>query len=412
MSEPRPHPGPASAPTRGRGGPAGPANETSPTEPDVQALLGRAVVRLAQATGCPRVAAYGRRADGASFVLAASPEAAGPHDPDADLMDALDALARPTDLGAPGFPPALGERAARAGFAAAVPLGSHDDDAPVLLAGGPLDPPGRVRPATLAALGATAARLDAPLQAARAAARLSALGEEARRLDALASLGELVSEIVHEVRNPLVSVKTFLQLLPDRVHDAEFRTQFLEVVGEEVRRIERLLEVVLEQARPEGAGVAGGSADPGPVLASVARLLAHRAQERGVALSVAAAHAAPVPMSTDALHQVVLNLALNALDATPTGGGVQLRAFHAGDAAWIACDDEGPGIPVELRDRVFEPFFSTKRDRPGGLGLAIARRMVRESGGTIDVEDRPGGGTRIALAWPDAPSAHPAAGSR
>lgn len=398
MSEPRPHPGPASAAPRAPAPARDAAEDPTSTEADVQALLGRAVTRLAQATGCPRMTVWGRRADGRPFVVAASTEAAVPHDPDPELMDALGELSRPTDLGAPGFPPALGERAARAGFAAAVRLGARDDDAPVLLAGGPLDPSGRVRPATLAALGAAAVRLDAPLQAARAAARLSALGEEVRRLDALASLGELVSEIVHEVRNPLVSVKTFLQLLPDRVDDAEFRTQFLEIVGGEVRRIERLLALVLEQARPESGGV-GSGVDPGPVLESVARLLAHRAQERGVALTVSAAEAPAVPMSADALHQVVLNLALNALDATPTSGSVRLRAFGTDGAAWIACDDEGPGIPPELRDRIFEPFFSTKHDRPGGLGLAIARRMVRESGGTITVEGRPSGGTRIALVW-------------
>jgi len=398
VNEPRPHAPPA-GPPQARAQSIGTTRGTSASD-DVQTLLGRAVTRIAQETGCPCVAAFGRRDDGKPFVLAASVEAAGPEGADAELMEALAALARPTDLGGPGFPAALSERAARAGFAAGVRLGERDDGAPLLLAGGPLDPPGRVRPATLAALGAAATRLDAPLQAARAAARLSALGEQVRRLDALASLGELVAGIAHEVRNPLVSVKTFLQLLPDRADDPEFRTQFLEVVGQEVRRIERLLEIVLEQARPESPAADGG-VDPEPVLESVVRLLAHRAQERGVTLAVAAAHAAPIPMSSDALHQVVLNLAFNALDATPAGGRVQLGAGAAGRAAWIVCDDEGPGIPPELRDRVFEPFFSTKRDRPGGLGLAIARRMVRESGGTIAVTDRPGHGTRIALRWGD-----------
>jgi len=277
-----------------------------------------------------------------------------------------------------------------------VPLGEAAP--PGLPAGGPLDPPGGVRPATLAALGAAAARLAAPLEAARAAARLASLGEHVRRLDALASLGELVSEIVHEVRNPLVSVKTFLQLLPDRADDPEFRTRFLEVVGGEVRRIERLLEVVLEQARPEGADEEGG-VPPGPVLESVARLLAHRAQERGVSLEVECATGAPAGMTGDALHQVVLNLAMNAIDATPAGGRVRLAAEAVDGVARITCDDEGPGVPPELRDRIFEPFFSTKRHRPGGLGLAIARRMVAASGGAITVEDRPKGGTRMAVAW-------------
>ena len=83
---------------------------------------------------------------------------------------------------------------------------------------------------------------------------------------------------------------------------------------------------------------------------------------------------------------------------------MRLLALSAEGAARIACDDDGPGIPEALRERIFEPFFSTKHDRPGGLGLAIARRMVMESGGTIRVEDRRGGGTRIALAWPDPPA--------
>lgn len=367
---------------------------------DIRALLAQAVSRLARSTGCPRVAALGLRRDGRPLLLAATGDASRAEVPDGELLAAISGLTRPTDLGGRGFSEALGPRAARSGFAAAAPLVEGDREAPVLLLGGPADPPGRVRPATLAALGAAAARLRGPVQAARATARLSALGDEVRRLDALASLGELVSEIVHEVRNPLVSVKTFLQLLPDRIDDVEFRTQFLEVVGQEVRRIERLLEVVLEQAQPERRGIAGGSVAPGPILESVARLLTHRAQERDVTLEVESRSAAPVPMSGDALHQVVLNLAMNAVDATPPGGRVHLLAVEAEGAARIACDDEGPGIPAELRDRIFEPFFSTKRERPGGLGLAIARRMVLESGGTIAVQDRPPQGTRISLAWP------------
>jgi signal transduction histidine kinase len=345
------------------------------------------------------VAAYGRRADGAAFVLAASAEAAGPHEPDGVLLDALRRFERARDLGAAGLSEELVARAERAGFGAAVRIGPGEDEAAVLLAGGPADRAGRVRPSTLAALDAAAARLTGPVQAARAGARVAALGEGVRRLDALASLGELVSEIVHEVRNPLVAVKTFLQLLPDRLDDPEFLTQFLEVVGEEVRRIERLLELVLDQAAPHETGGVRGAVEPGPVLDSVARLLAHRAQERGVSLQAESSCTARVPMSRDALHQVILNLALNALDATPSGGSVRLLAAEAEGALRIACDDQGPGIPAALRDRIFEPFFSTKRDRPGGLGLSIARRMVVESGGTIAVEDRRTGGTRISLVW-------------
>jgi signal transduction histidine kinase len=370
------------------------------TRDDLESLLSAAVSRLSRASGCPRVAAWMRRADGTPRALAATAEAAGPHAPALELFEAVCAQPHAIDLGAAEVPRAAAGHAARLGFAGGVALGRPDPDGPVLLAGGPQDVPGRVRTSTLSALDAEATRLAAPVEAAQAAARLSLLGDEVQRLDALASLGQLVTEIVHEIRNPLVSVKTFLQLLPDRADDPEFRTQFLEVVGEEVRRIERLLALVLDQAHPGPRSAEPGGTAPGPVLAAVVRLLSHRAQERGVVLRVSADAAAPVPMDRDALHQVVLNLAMNAIDATPPGGCVELLAVAAEGAARIACDDQGPGIPRELRERVFEPFFSTKADRPGGLGLAIARRLVLDSGGTLRVEDRRGGGTRIALAWP------------
>ena len=362
---------------------------------DLQTVLTRAVARLAEATGCPRVAAWGQRPDGTPFVVAATPDAAGPWHPDAPAFEALVRLGAPCDLGGQAPPEVL-----RAGFSAAAPLGESGVGAPaLLLLGGPEDRPGSVRPRTLAALDAAARRLAGPVQAAAAAERLTHLDADVRRLSALASLGELLSEIVHEIRNPLVSVKTFLQLLPDRVDDPEFRTHFLEVVSEEVRRVERLLDGVLQQARPESEAAGAGRAPAGPTLEAVARLLSHRAHEHGVRLFHEAGDDVVVPIHADALQQVVLNLAMNAVDATPEGGAVRLVAARGERTVEIACEDQGPGIPRELRARIFEPFFSTKSERPGGLGLAIARRMVVESGGTIRVEDRPGGGTRIVLAW-------------
>jgi signal transduction histidine kinase len=104
------------------------------------------------------------------------------------------------------------------------------------------------------------------------------------------------------------------------------------------------------------------------------------------------------------LRQVALNLALNAIEATPPGGVVRLeaRAATQGHDVLIAVVDQGPGLPEPLRTRVFEPFFSTKPGRPGGLGLAISRRIVDEAGGAIEISDRPGGGAVFVLRLPAA----------
>jgi signal transduction histidine kinase len=258
-----------------------------------------------------------------------------------------------------------------------------------------------VRPRTLAALAAAARRLEAPAEGAAALARLFHLDEGVRRLDRLAALGDLVAEIVHEVRNPLVSVKTFLQLLPERMDEPDFRTHFLDVVNGELRRIERLLDVVLDHARPRALAPEGSSTAVGPVLDSVARLLAHRALERGVELRAESPPDLPgVGLSDDGLRQVTLNLALNAIDVTRPGGVVRLRAQAVPEGVEVLVEDEGPGVPAALRERVFEPFFSTKNERPGGLGLAICRRIVEEAGGRIALADRLGGGAAFRFTLP------------
>ena len=308
---------------------------------------------------------------------------------------AVASLSGASDLNAAG----LSAIVERHGFAAAAPVsGGEATAAAVLLLG---DAEGRaewVRPRILAELGAAAKRLQGPAAAALAADRLAQLETEVRRLHRLAALGALVAEIVHEIRNPLVSVKTFLQLLPERVEDPEFRESFLQVASEEVRRIERLLDAVLQHGRPAPPVRADATSSAADAFESVVQLVGHRAAERGVRLEIEAGRELPdVRIASDALRQVVLNLSLNAIDATPSGGCVQLRAHRGRDHLDIIVEDDGPGIPPEFASRIFEPFVSTKEDRPGGLGLAITRRIVEEANGTIEVAERPQGGSCFTL---------------
>lgn len=378
------------------------------TQDDLQSVLGGAVRDLARRTAAPRVCAWLAQ-DGAEPMMAAARWLTrdDPPVPDAATFAALAALDRPTDLGTRSIDPALARLAHLHGLGCAVAIAPEGADRarphPVVLAlGGPEDPPGRVRPRTLAVLDEGAVRLRGPLTTALAVQRLGQLDDVVRGLDRRAALGELVAEIVHEVRNPLVSVKTFLQLLPTRMDDREFLDDFRGLVVDEVTRLERLLDSVLQHARPSAEDATRAAANVDEVFAAITRLLDHRASERRVTLSRSVAPGVgEVAMPRDALRQVVLNLTLNALDATPAGGGVRLCA-HAqsvvdGRFVEIRVEDDGPGIPVDERRRIFEPFYSTHEGRPGGLGLAITRRLVEASGGVIQIRDAPAGGAVIAF---------------
>lgn len=379
-----------------------PAAPPRGAEPDLQTLLGRTVQELAERTGASRVLAWRPAADGHPAVWAASMDGPALREPDARDWERVAALPDATDLGAPEAGDAAARLAEAHRLSAAVPVRRRDGEvAAVLLLGADAEPPGAVRPRTLGALRAAAARLAGPASAALAAERLARLDGEAQRLDRLAALGGLVAEIVHEIRNPLVSVKTFLQLLPERGGDTEFREGFLEVAAEELRRIERLVEVVLEHARPRRSPRGDEASDPGVVLDSVARLVAFRAADRGVEVVAEVQEGTPPPrIGEDALRQVVLNLVLNALEVTGEGGRVRLRAVAAAGGMALLVDDGGPGIPERARERIFEPFFSTRDGHAGGLGLAISRRIVEEAGGHVRAEDAPGGGSRFRVELP------------
>jgi signal transduction histidine kinase len=106
-----------------------------------------------------------------------------------------------------------------------------------------------------------------------------------------------------------------------------------------------------------------------------------------------------VRIAGDSLRQILLNLALNAIEAAPEGGHVRIAAAQRGGSVEIAIEDDGPGVPDALRARVFEPFFSTK-SKPGGLGLAITKRLVEDVGGSIEVEGCAPTGSRFCVRLP------------
>jgi signal transduction histidine kinase len=361
---------------------------------DLQRLLAETTQRLRAATECSRAAAWALRPDGRPYLASADFSGEPPSEPDAEAFARIGRLPGATWISDPDADPALRALAKRLRCDAAAAVRCEPAGTLAVLALG-----GEIRPRILATLEASARRLEGPLAAALALGRLERLDESVRRLDRLAALGSLAAEIAHEVRNPLVTLQTFLALLPERREDPEFLERYLEVVTGELRRMDRLLDRIVETARPGAPGDAQRT-PIGPTLEAVGELLRQRAVSLGVELALESRLSERVALPEDALRQVLLNLVQNAIDATSPGGRVSARTALREGAVWIHVRDQGPGIPPALRERIFEPFFTTRSDRAGGLGLAITRRIVEEAGGAIEVDAAPGGGSELRVRLP------------
>jgi signal transduction histidine kinase len=220
------------------------------------------------------------------------------------------------------------------------------------------------------------------------------------RADRLTALGTLAAGIAHEVRNPLVSVRTFIELLPERLHDEEFRTEFRQLTLAEIERICSLLNDLLAFARPGSAS--SEPSDAKALACQTIRLLEPEARKRAVSLHLACADDLPPLVVDEArLKQVLLNLVLNGIEACPERGAVHVTTSPASDSAWgiIEVADSGGGISPAVAAHVFDPFVTTK-DTGSGLGLYIAHRIVTDHGGTIHARSRPEGGTVFSIRLP------------
>ena len=229
--------------------------------------------------------------------------------------------------------------------------------------------------------------------------------EEARRqalsAERLAAVGELAAGIAHELRNPLTSVKLLIQTARQQLSGHSFGEMDLQVAQREIGRMEGTIQGLLDFARPPSLRRV-----PHDVRGTAQRalnLIDGRAKRQGV---VIAADLPVLPVVTDGdpeqIHQVLVNLLLNGLEAMPEGGKLELVIQRpANDAAIcrITVADSGAGIPAEILERVFEPFVTSKESGTG-LGLAISRRIVEEHGGTLQATNRAGGGALFILELP------------
>jgi signal transduction histidine kinase len=224
-----------------------------------------------------------------------------------------------------------------------------------------------------------------------------------RRADRLASLGTLTAGLAHEIRNPLVAIKTLTQLLPERLDDEEFRTQFLQIASGEVDRISSLVTELLEFARPS---------DPKLELENIntildGMLLLASTETKKKQINIIKNYTSdlpPIQIDREQIKQVFLNVLLNAIDATSENGKitVKTRTFTkpGGEPyAQIEFTDTGCGIPEEYLEDIFNPFFTTK-STGSGLGLSISNQIIQDHRGYIDVESQLNKGSSFFINLP------------
>lgn len=233
-----------------------------------------------------------------------------------------------------------------------------------------------------------------------------------RRTDRLRSLEIIAGGFAHEIRNPLTSIKTFIQLAPERKDDAEFIRDFSRVVLDDVHRIERLIQEILDYARYMEPKLT--DEDLNDIVSSCVYFIEVKADSRGIKIEKELAAELPrVMLDRQQIKQVLLNLLLNAMDAMGDRGGfLRVRTsklVKPDEAMWVQVEieDTGEGISAANLEHIFDPFFTTKHTRGEnegtGLGLTIAHQIVREHQGQIQVQSTEGTGTRFRINLPSLP---------
>lgn len=246
---------------------------------------------------------------------------------------------------------------------------------------------------------------------------LRQMKEEVLRMDRLASLGVLASGIAHEIKNPLAGIKTMAQACEEEMGEEDPKKEYLVRITRQVNRLNALLNTFFTFAKPKPPDRKPHSLHD--ILYEVTHLVRKKMSSQNVEYKMDIPEALPdILVDAQQMQQVFLNLILNAIDAMPDGGLLSIRASMPSPSEWeetllypendpdrsaerclITVTDTGPGIPDELVQRIYDPFYTTKSGGLG-LGLSIVYRIIQEHGGQIRVKTRPEQGTSFYLFIP------------
>ena len=256
---------------------------------------------------------------------------------------------------------------------------------------------------TVAALEFLCEQLPGALDLCRLIEEKLRLERELAERERLAALGQMAASISHNLKNPLGSIKTILQVQLESDELPEAMRAETRMVLEEISRLSAKLNQLLQFSRPVVlGGMVAASCDARTAVEEVAGVLRREAERRGVALEVSVDGAGTkVAASAEAMNEVLSNLVVNALEATPRGGRVQVSGAMNGEGFLFCVEDDGPGVAENAREKILQPFFTTKTQGTG-LGLAIVARRVAEFGGRLECKSpiREGKGTRFEIMMP------------
>jgi two-component system sensor histidine kinase HydH len=213
-----------------------------------------------------------------------------------------------------------------------------------------------------------------------------------------AALGRLSAGVAHEIRNPLNSIRGFIQYFQRKLPMEEEDYNYTELMLTEVDRLNRVISKLLAYSKPREPRLGIRSVDE--ALDHCVRVVKREAAESGVEIVKEAQGCDEPPlalMDTDQMTQVFMNIMINAIEASPRGGRV-LIGYHCEESGrvHITISDQGDGIPVENMDKLFDPFFTTKR-KGTGLGLAIVKSIIEGHGGEIEIESDSQGGAKFII---------------
>ncbi len=224
------------------------------------------------------------------------------------------------------------------------------------------------------------------------------LEKQLQRAERDAVVGRMAAGVAHELRNPLSSVKGLALLLKSRFEDDKYSEQTADLMVEEVERLNRSISELLDYARPGIINKTDFAIDE--TLARAVTLVRNDAEAREIAVEeVYGCAAGRISGDQDKLTQVILNLCLNGIQAMDRGGTLEVSTSCTDQLVTISIRDSGCGIPDEIRERIFEPYFTTKHEGTG-LGLAMSAKIIADHNGHISIDSEVGAGTTVLVKLP------------
>lgn len=218
--------------------------------------------------------------------------------------------------------------------------------------------------------------------------------ERSMSLEKLADLGRATAGVAGEAQSALSYIEWFSNQLPEKKNDPEFLLSQSRVLFSETEKMKLLMQGVLEYSRPSPMKIENIPLKR--TAEDIMALMQEPAGKQGISIGLSCPDGLEVSADKNGLKQILLNLLMNAVEAAGQGGKVEIKALEEGGRTMIYVSDTGPGIPPQVRSRMFEPFYTTK-EHGIGLGLSIVDQAVKAMGGAVTFDSGPGGGTTVKV---------------